>query len=124
MRITRLGAGGEVLSSIETSEHTVYVAPGQYEVAAVGLNGGGALGSAKVTVSTGQELEVQINSNPIGGPGFPGSFGVGLGDVLAPAATGHRANEPRHRQAALLPPESLDEAVNFPASINRCREGF
>lgn len=59
LRITRLGAGGEALSSLETHEHTVHVAPGLYEIAVLGDNGG-AFTATKVTVSADQELEVTL----------------------------------------------------------------
>lgn len=55
LRIARLGTAGEVLASTDTSQHTVHVVPGRYEVAA---SAGGA--PQTVEVSAGQELEVTI----------------------------------------------------------------
>jgi hypothetical protein len=55
LRIARLGGAGEILASTETSEHTVHVVPGRYEVAA---SGGGA--PQKVILGPDQELEVTI----------------------------------------------------------------
>ena len=41
LRISRFGRNGEVVSSIETKEHTVHVAPGKYEIVALGRYVGG-----------------------------------------------------------------------------------
>jgi hypothetical protein len=55
LRITRLGARRETL---ETSEHTVHVAPGLYEIA---LNHpSGVYKKQEVTVSKGQTVEVRL----------------------------------------------------------------
>ena len=59
LRITRLGANGEALSTAET-QHAVQVAPGQYEISGLDGRGGGPLGSTKVSVSACQELEVML----------------------------------------------------------------
>ena len=51
------------MSSIETKEHTVHVAPGKYEIVALGRYVGGVdvgFTPTSVTVSAGQELEVSL----------------------------------------------------------------
>lgn len=57
LRVSRLGSADEAASSIDTSEHTVHVAPGRYEVA---LTVDTAYKPQQVTVTAGQTQEVTI----------------------------------------------------------------
>lgn len=58
LRIIWRGTGGEVIGSSETSEHTVHLAPGSYEIQVVSRPGGAAYGHKEVTLSAGQTQEV------------------------------------------------------------------
>ena len=57
VRITRLGAGEEILGTIETHEYVVHVVPGRYNVTA---GGGFESASTQVEVTAGQELVVTL----------------------------------------------------------------
>ena len=63
LRISRLGPNGEVVSSVETAEHTIHVSPGTYEILALGRYVSGVdVGFTSTTeaVGAGQELEVTL----------------------------------------------------------------
>ena len=61
LRMIRRGTDGEVASSIETSEHTLHVAPGSYEIQVIETGrGGGAYDPKDVAVTTGQTQEVTL----------------------------------------------------------------
>ena len=63
LRISRLGRNGEVLSSVETKEHAIRVAPGKYEIVALGRYVDGVdvgFSPTTVNVSAGQKLEVSL----------------------------------------------------------------
>jgi hypothetical protein len=68
LRITRLGSKGEDLSSLETGEHTIHVAPGNFEVIVLGTPPEKGLGGAgqKVIVGPNQEVKVAISLQPSG----------------------------------------------------------
>lgn len=59
LRIEKLGSGGQVLSTLITTEHTLHVAPGSYEIQG-GFDTEPVAESAQVIVSTGQTLEVML----------------------------------------------------------------
>jgi hypothetical protein len=60
LRISRLGPSGEVMRTIETSQDTVHIAPGRYEVTAWERHGGWHSPSTQVILSEDQELEVTL----------------------------------------------------------------
>ena len=62
VRISRVGPKDEVLSSIETRHHTVHVVPGQYEITALGGDGGTDSTSTKVALKADQQLEVTVTT--------------------------------------------------------------
>lgn len=64
LRIVRLETDGEAAGSIEQSGHTISVVPGEYEIQALGANGGGgSLSSAKVIAQAGRTQEVTLEIN-------------------------------------------------------------
>jgi hypothetical protein len=74
IRITRLGSKGEDVSSLETMEHTIHVAPGVFEVAVptsgavTGTVTGPTGTSQRVTVAAHQEVKVIISLSGKAGP--------------------------------------------------------
>jgi hypothetical protein len=63
LELPKLGPRGEVLNrphSIETSEHVLHVAPGEYEVEALDGFGGQAFRKTTTTVAAGQEVVVTM----------------------------------------------------------------
>jgi hypothetical protein len=61
LRITRLGPGGEDLSSVETENHTVHLAPGRYEIGAAEAHSESR--PTQVIVSAGQELAITLEND-------------------------------------------------------------
>lgn len=58
IRVSRIGPGGETLSTIETHEHTILVVPGTYQIAA--LDGFGLIPSETVVVGAYEERVVSL----------------------------------------------------------------
>ena len=61
LRVSLLGPFGEIVSSTETTEHTMTLAPGEYLIEVLNAKGGAALKETKATVPASQSLEVTID---------------------------------------------------------------
>lgn len=66
LEITRLGSKGEHVSSLETKEHTIHVAPGVFEVTVLGTPAEKGLTGAgqRVTIAAHQQVNVVIPLKP------------------------------------------------------------
>lgn len=65
--VAKLKANGQVLTGFQTSEHTVHVSPGAYEISALSVFNPTTVSfqsPRRVTVAAGQQLEVMLELKP------------------------------------------------------------